>query len=562
MGHAPQAWCDGLRLLDLHSDGKLVTRGVLRAPEFVNAGWACTIRTSLLSSNQCVNSGGSGGGSDGDDCTIAYVVTEEWEPDTGKIVAVALGSADNSTGGWIDNDNNNNNNNNNMDMDMNEGMKKDQKAERTMGACGAHVINAVDAMGTATCHSSVSTLTNSHVFACNYMSGSVVAYALDVNNNNDKKKMQRKNGGHGGHGGGSGSGGSSGKGALIEKEACSAFVALDANSGSGVNAERQEAPHAHQVLSSPDGRYLLVPDLGADAVIVFKVEESKEKENKEEEKATTTTTTTTTATGKTEQEGGSRNFEKVNDKLQAPPSPRPPSISLTPHTRLTTAPGSGPRHAAFSSDGNLCYVLNELDSTIVTCKWDATAGSLTAVHTVSTLPSVGKTETYPLNMVSTTAAIRVIPNNDAAGTNNHGKGDLVLCTNRGHNSLTLLRATTTTSSSSTTTTSTAAAAADPAADAAANAANVNAAAATTTNTTANVKAAYSNPGLTFLSSTPSLGVTPRDAIVVGGENNDIVVVANQDSHALVTFHLDSKTAMLEPTGYCAYAPSVSFVASV
>ena len=449
-------------------------------------------------------------------------------------------------------------------MDMNEGMKKDQKAERTMGACGAHVINAVDAMGTATCHSSVSTLTNSHVFACNYMSGSVVAYALDVNNNNDKK-MQQKNGQGGGSGSGSGS--SSGKGALIEEEACSAFVALDANSGSGVNAERQEAPHAHQVLSSPDGRYLLVPDLGADAVIVFKVEESKEKENKEEEKATTTTTTTTTtATGKTEQEGGSRNFEKENDKLQAPPSPHPPSISLTPHTRLTTAPGSGPRHAAFSSDGNLCYVLNELDSTIVTCKWDATAGSLTAVHTVSTLPSVGKTETYPLNMVSTTAAIRVIPNNDAAGTNNHGKGDLVLCTNRGHNSLTLLRATTTSSSSTTTTTSSTAA--DPAADAAANAANVNAAAATTTKTTAkttaNVKAAYSNPGLTFLSSTPSLGVTPRDAIVVGGgeNNDDIVVVANQDSHALVTFHLDSKTARLEPTGYCAYAPSVSFVASV
>lgn len=90
--------------------------------------------------------------------------------------------------------------------------------------------------------------------------------------------------------------------------------------GSGVNAARQEGPHCHQALLDPaDGGHLLVPDLGADRVVVYAVDDK----------------------------GG-----------------------MVARSQLVTAPGSGPRHAAFSSDGTVCYVLCELASTVTACKWD------------------------------------------------------------------------------------------------------------------------------------------------------------------------------------------------
>jgi 6-phosphogluconolactonase (cycloisomerase 2 family) len=37
----------------------------------------------------------------------------------------------------------------------------------------------------------------------------------------------------------------------------------------GPNPARQEAPHPHEALLDPTGKYILVPDLGADLVRVF-----------------------------------------------------------------------------------------------------------------------------------------------------------------------------------------------------------------------------------------------------------------------------------------------------
>ena len=37
---------------------------------------------------------------------------------------------------------------------------------------------------------------------------------------------------------------------------------FDQHTGKGPNAERQEGPHAHAVVLSPDNRFLFVPDLG------------------------------------------------------------------------------------------------------------------------------------------------------------------------------------------------------------------------------------------------------------------------------------------------------------
>ena len=40
-------------------------------------------------------------------------------------------------------------------------------------------------------------------------------------------------------------------------------------SGSGPNPERQESPHAHMVVPSPDGGFILAVDLGTDRLMAF-----------------------------------------------------------------------------------------------------------------------------------------------------------------------------------------------------------------------------------------------------------------------------------------------------
>jgi len=113
----------------------------------------------------------------------------------------------------------------------------------------------------------------------------------------------------------------------------SAFVGLE---GSGPNASRQGAPHPHSVNRSPDGRFLLVPDLGADRLRVAP-------------------------------------FDSSSGKV----SPGRPAAVAFP-------PGAGPRHAAFSPDGRFVYVNTELTSTVRTFAWDGALGILEERQTVST----------------------------------------------------------------------------------------------------------------------------------------------------------------------------------
>ena len=81
------------------------------------------------------------------------------------------------------------------------------------------------------------------------------------------------------------------------------------------------------------------------------------------------------------------------------------------------AAGAGPRHLAFHPDGRRAYVINELDSTITRLAYDAGAGKMTAVQTLSTLPAgfQGK---------NSTAEVVV-----------HPDGKLVFGSNRGHDSI-------------------------------------------------------------------------------------------------------------------------------
>jgi len=139
--------------------------------------------------------------------------------------------------------------------------------------------------------------------------------------------------------------------------------------GSGPNERRQKGPHAHGVTLDVTGRYAFICDLGIDKVMVYRL--SRE---------------STTLL------------------------PADPPAAVTP-------PGGGPRHAAFAPDGRHLFVINELDSTVTTYRWDAAAGALRQLGTVSTLPSDFKDR-------NTTAEIAV-----------HPSGRFVYGSNRGHDSI-------------------------------------------------------------------------------------------------------------------------------
>lgn len=87
-----------------------------------------------------------------------------------------------------------------------------------------------------------------------------------------------------------------------------------------------------------------------------------------------------------------------------------------------TKPGAGPRHCTFSSDGRYCYLINELDCTILTLAFDKDSGSFTELQSVSTLPE----------------GISV-PGNSCADIHITPDGRLLYGSNRGHNSLAIYR---------------------------------------------------------------------------------------------------------------------------
>ena len=121
--------------------------------------------------------------------------------------------------------------------------------------------------------------------------------------------------------------------------------------GSGPNADRQEGPHAHMILPTPDGRWILAVDLGTDEVITYALDLDR---------------------GQLERRG-----------------------------TLAVTTGAGPRHLAFSPDNRTVYVITELANTMIACDYDAATGSLTARQELSTLPEGYDEETYCAHVVAT-----------------------------------------------------------------------------------------------------------------------------------------------------------------
>lgn len=110
------------------------------------------------------------------------------------------------------------------------------------------------------------------------------------------------------------------------------------HSGRGPVTDRQDGPHAHSTLLSPDGAFLLACDLGTDEVRRYRV--------------------------------------------------RPDGLLDADGVAFRLPPGTGPRHAAWGP-GNHLYVTGELDATVHVLAWDGRA-----LHPVAVVP-VGPTAHAP-----------------------------------------------------------------------------------------------------------------------------------------------------------------------
>src|SRR5262245_43584867 len=108
--------------------------------------------------------------------------------------------------------------------------------------------------------------------------------------------------------------------------------------GSGADSARQEAHHAHAIITDPSNRFVYAADLGLDQVLIYRLD---------------------AAAGKI--------------------TPSQPPFTKTP-------PGAGPRHLTFHPNGKRLYVINELGNSVSVFDYDAESGKLTEKQTISTLP--------------------------------------------------------------------------------------------------------------------------------------------------------------------------------
>lgn len=109
------------------------------------------------------------------------------------------------------------------------------------------------------------------------------------------------------------------------------------HTGSSINKERQEKPHVHSTVFSPDDKYLFVPDLGIDKVMIY-------------------------------------SFNAGSGK----PEPAPVPFAAT-------TPGNGPRHFTFHPNGKLAYLVEEMGGTVSAYKYKD--GKLTLIQQISSYPA-------------------------------------------------------------------------------------------------------------------------------------------------------------------------------
>ncbi len=209
------------------------------------------------------------------------------------------------------------------------------------------------------------------------------------------------------------------------------------HTGSSINPDRQEAPHPHSILASPDNQFVLVADLGLDQIKVY-------------------------------------SFDESDGTLEARP------------TLDTEVPGgAGPRHLAFHPSGKYVYLTLEMSSQVAAYQYQD--GKLTLIDIYSTLPP-------RFSGSSSNAEIRITSN-----------GRFLYASNRGHDSI------------------------------------------------AAFKIDVASGELSFLQTISTQGKTPRNFGIVPGDA--FLVAGNQDSHTMLSYHIDPEKGTLRPTGKRIASPS-------
>jgi 6-phosphogluconolactonase len=112
-------------------------------------------------------------------------------------------------------------------------------------------------------------------------------------------------------------------------------IAVEHHQGSGPDKNRQEAPHVHCTMISPDGRFILATDLGTDKIVSY-------------------------------------SFHGRKQSLQ------PTNFALA------LKPGSGPRHLSFHPNEKWVYVSQEMSGKVTAMNYKS--GQLSAFQEISLLP--------------------------------------------------------------------------------------------------------------------------------------------------------------------------------
>jgi len=139
--------------------------------------------------------------------------------------------------------------------------------------------------------------------------------------------------------------------------------------GHSVNKDRQEKPHVHSTNFSPDYKWLFVPDLGIDKVMIY-------------------------------------SFDDNNGKLQAAKKPY-----------VQTKPGAGPRHFAFHPSGKYAYLMEEMGGTVEVYAYDK-HGGLNNIQTISSIPA-------DYNGSAGSADIHVSPDGKFLYASNRGESNTI-----------------------------------------------------------------------------------------------------------------------------------------
>ena len=108
------------------------------------------------------------------------------------------------------------------------------------------------------------------------------------------------------------------------------------HNGSSVNKERQESAHVHATVLSADNKYLFVPDLGMDKLMIY-------------------------------------NFNLSTGKLSPAPQPF-----------VKIKDGAGPRHFEFAPNNKFAYLMEELNGTVEVFAYNK--GKLKSIQTISSHP--------------------------------------------------------------------------------------------------------------------------------------------------------------------------------